>query len=98
MFKIGDVIFYSSIKDSIYQIVDTDPRFINSGTITNIVKNRYKIDYEVRNRNNEYKFIDTNKFRIISMEEYIKRCEDISYHLKCNAEMAEEIKNKFKRE
>lgn len=96
MIKIDDVVFIHSKNDSIYQFVDTDPRFINYGVVEFIGNDRYK----VRDKNGNVVFVnkDDNSTELITFKEYVKRCNDILYHLKCNAEMAKEIEKGFNKE
>ena len=94
MFKIDDAVFIRNMNDSIYQFVDTDPRFVNYGVIYDIING----GYEVKNKNGDILsiFESDNKTKLVTFDEYIKRCEDISYHLKCNSEIAQEIKDSIK--
>ena len=89
--KVGDLVFIGSKNESFYEFIDTDPRFLNYGEVISINDDKYEVDIGKYSASNIVTY-SINEKRIMTFDEYIKRANDISYHLKCNSEMVEAIK------
>ena len=93
MLKVGDKVFIRPANSTIYQILDTDPRFLSCGVVKKIDKETITVcdcanlgDTKVYHLNKVKEF---NINQLLSFKDYIELAKALSYHLESNCDIVE---------
>lgn len=87
MIKTGDMVFIFKNKN-FYTNLDTNPNYVKRGMVESV---KEKNSYTVRLTNSSTITVNKTENEIMTINDYIKRCKDVSKMLQIHAEIAEEF-------
>ena len=92
MIKVGDLVFIRETGKSLYKFLDTNTDLLSFGVVIKEDDKKYIVKME-----KEIMFFgkDDKEISLFSVDEYIKRCVDISFNLSLNAEKEKKIKEEY---